>query len=273
VYTGKGTVVYHAANLGYVFLDSAKKEGEMRVAETLADRSRAVPERALAWIRWMGISQDPGRADGESHCLKRILELYVMCAAAVRDDGWREICCLVPWIGGMRKTNLKLSREFASALSTDSVSAFELALTLGMGKLTRHVLRTLIDADNEGRLLEHILEKHPEAFKLMTPREILLHACVACPSDEKAVRIVRALVRREPDLCRMVDRNGFTPLVYTLFAQRVPLFDFRKRCGNIPRHPYLESVLIENGCSPHAKDRFGLSWSDLTTLPQAFPRA
>lgn len=251
-----------AAKLGHALLCMNCSDEAVKAFELLTGRrTGTLNRRKKAWLLWAGFQTEAKQEE----CASRFVTAYAECMVAAKAEGWQDLKCLVPWISGMQKTRRKGVAALESTLVSDSGSKFELYSSLGAIKaLTRPMLRDILHSDDTGNLAEHVLKNRPKAFKLMTPREILLHVCMTCPNDAKSARIVRAVLKKDPDVCRRVDRNGFTPLVYMLLSHRHMTGYERYQFPEPGPRPELEALLIGNGCNPDLKDRFGLSWRELT---------
>lgn len=91
------------------------------------------------------------------------------------------------------------------------------------------------------------------------PREMMLFVCACCPNDAKAVALAEAIEMIAPGQAKSVDVNGWTPLFYSLFKCK----NFKNGRRRFIQAPMLEKWLIEHGCNPRQKDKYGLSWVDL----------
>ena len=221
-------------------------------------------ERAFSWFDFNGFVCESRRYNGFS----QFLEKYIKATVDKQGEGWRDIQFLMPWIVGMRFSRKMFSVTGEEAIAKDLWSALNILVDVGAMKLTKPVVRDILRADNKGEIAEQLILKDREFSKFFTPREALLHLCAACPNDEKCVRLVKLLLKSDPDIVRP-DINGYTPLVYMFFAHRCPQMCYRSR-ATMERRRGLEKLLIDHGCDPDHRDRFGISWSMLDEVAKDY---
>ena len=165
---------------------------------------------------------------------------------------------------------LRGNKMIIEALENDNFAEFILRCDIVGRELTRPIIRELIESSDYGNVCEGLILRYPQTFKMFPAREIALAICACCQSEEKSVRLIRALAKVFPGISGIVDVNGWTPLTYTLFRQKASGGYLRGVYRGKNDAPTLEKLLIELGCDPNAKDKYGLSWREIrAVLPRA----
>lgn len=243
-----------------------RNQGNLRRAENLCHRRGGIEDRARVWFWFNGFTERKYRYN----YFAETLEKYLKAMVVGERPGYGDLRFLMPWVVGMRSKRKRQSAQCEEAIGSDSWSRLRLLQDVGALRFTKPLVRDLLSADDEGKVAEQLF-REGICLECFTPRETLLHLCSACPNDGKCVRLARLLLEVDGDICRKVDVNGYTPLVYTLFAhcwQGVNQMSARI----ISRRRGLERILLDNGCDPLHADRFGIHWKALEDQAGEFIR-
>ena len=233
--------------------------------ERFCTRVGDIRDRAHDWFDFNGFL-DLKRSDTG---FGMFMDRYVKAVVDGRLHGWLDLRFLMPWVVGMRLQRKLLPAVCEEALANDSWSALNILRDIGVMKLTKPVVRDILRSDNAGNIAERLMLEDGIIWRFFSPRDAFLLLCAACPNDAKCVRLGRILIEKDPNACCTPDINGYTPLIYTLFAHRRPFmsshncFLNRRRCD-------FERLLLANGCDPDHEDRFGLSWRTLEPAAKNF---
>ena len=146
------------------------------------------------------------------------------------------------------KRFIPLSEKIVQALQMDSVSMFEMALTLTGKKITIGLLRAILRAC-ASNILIHLLKNRPKSLTaILSPLDLLIYIC-AYPSkgkNEKEINVLEMLEELYPGVCQRTDKLGNTPLWYCLYHGR---------------KEKLEEALIQYGCNPDTRNHLNLSYN------------
>ena len=134
-------------------------------------------------------------------------------------------------------------------------------------RFTRQWLRLIVD-ERGWVLLERLIRRSEEVFKVVKPRRLLLNICADGRFPDKvAAKLVRVLERRCPGIvAKTSDVFCDTPLWYTFYRYQhggkgvAGSLWWHEDMGNLVR------VLKALGCDPDRKNKLGLSWKDVKCL-------
>lgn len=252
------------STLEYVIF-GLKHNNYMKDFSNLFEKGASEHDRAYSWFWFNGFNALKRRWNS----FNIVLEKYIRAMVDKKGEGYRDIRFLMPWIVGMRFKRKQLAAACEDAIKKDSWSGLNIYRDIGVMKFTKPVVRDILRADNQGDVAERLILESKEFEKFFNPREALLHLCAACPNDEKCVRLGKLLVAKDPDICKRPDINGYTPLVYTYFIHRCAQMS-GARGGVLGRRVGFERFLVDNGCDPDYKDRFGLSWQSLNQVAKEY---
>jgi len=146
----------------------------------------------------------------------------------------------------------KFSAKMLEAIRFDSVSLFEMELTLSGKKITVTMLRELFRrcAFN---LIEHLLRKRRKSLEIvLSPQDLLIWLCSlrSNHSLEKKLKLIDSLEELYPGICKCVDKLGNTPLWYYL---RACIYS-----GELTNE--IVQSLVRYGCDPDQQNHLGLSY-------------
>lgn len=182
-------------------------------------------------------------------------EPYIRLMVSRREKGWEDFQNLVP-LSSKGSSIGNAGQSIAEAIINDDFLEFIMHCDLmGVG-LTKSDIQELIEINDAGNIADGVIRKLPNLAMWFPRREMLLYICACCPNDDKSVRLAAAIEAVEPGLAKSVDVNGWTPLTYSLFKKR----HFKNGGHAFIKSPKLEKWLIEHGCDPDRKDKYGLSW-------------
>ena len=138
-----------------------------------------------------------------------------------------------------------ISEDMREALTRDSVSRFELELTLSGKKITIGLLRRILCEHALNILLHSLKHRLKQVTAILSPQDLLIHICAYEPDSAKAVKALDTLEEICPGISKSTDKLGNTPLWYCLY-----------RSGR----EELEEALIKYGCDPDARNHLNLSY-------------
>ena len=138
-----------------------------------------------------------------------------------------------------------ISEDMREALTRDSVSRFELELTLSGKKITIGLLRRILCEHALNILLHSLKHRLKQVTAILSPQDLLIHICAYEPDSAKAVKVLDTLEEICPGISKSTDKLGNTPLWYCLY-----------RSGR----EELEEALIKYGCDPDARNHLNLSY-------------
>ncbi len=140
----------------------------------------------------------------------------------------------------------RLTTEMLNAINKDSVSLFELELTLMGKKITTGMLRRILREHAMNILLHLLKHRLKQVTAILSPQDLLIHICAYEPDSAKAIKVLDTLEELFPGISKYTDKLGNTPLWYCLYI-----------CGR----EELEEALIKYGCDPDARNHLNLSYN------------
>ncbi|MBP5639595.1 MAG: hypothetical protein J6X55_08955 [Victivallales bacterium] len=147
------------------------------------------------------------------------------------------------------KRHYGLSEKMDQALREDSISLFELELTLPGKKLAAWLLREMMRYE-PFNIISHLLLHRTKAMTaILAPQDWLICCCSYVDrrqGAEGAIKVLDALEQLYPGISKTKDKLGNTPLWYCLYKN-----DREK----------LEEALIKYGCDPDARNHLNLSYN------------
>lgn len=178
-----------------------------------------------------------------------------------KREGWRDL----QWTLGEFLRSAAYWREYHEHDELEQVFAVQGAqefcrrLSIAGRRLAMKHIRMMVDWGSFD-LLQDLFAKVPEAWKLLSPRDLLFWVCADGRfKDEAAVRMVKMIESRQPGIVAgTVDVFGDTPLWYTLY--RYQYGGHVDSCGWREHTPKLSRLLRRLGCDVQAKNRLGLTW-------------
>jgi len=179
-----------------------------------------------------------------------------------RREGWRDL----RWTLGESLRAAAYWREnyehdeLERVFAVKDAHTFCMQLSIVGQRLSMKHIRMMIDSGCFD-LLQDLFAKVPKAWKLISPRDLLLWVCADGRfKDDEAVRLVKMIERKQPGIVAgTVDAFSDTPLWYTLY--RYQYGGHVNSCCWCERVPKLERLLRRLGCDAHARNRLGLTWS------------
>ena len=142
------------------------------------------------------------------------------------------------------KRHYELSKKMEQAMAEDSISLFELELTLTGKKLTASLLREIMHY-RAYNIISHLLRHRTKAMTAILAPQDWLICCCSC-ADGRGIKVLDTLEQLYPGISKTKDKLGNTPLWYCLY-----------RCGR----EELEEALIKYGCDPDARNHLNLSYN------------
>ena len=142
------------------------------------------------------------------------------------------------------KRQMELSQKMDQAMGGDSISLFELELTLSGKKLTASLLRGILHY-RAYNIISHLLCHRTKAMTaILSPQDWLI--CCCSYADGRGIKVLDTLEELYPGISKTTDKLGNTPLWYCLY-----------RSGS----EELEEALIKYGCDPDARNHLNLSYN------------
>ena len=144
------------------------------------------------------------------------------------------------------KRHYALSEKMDQALREDSISLFELELTLSGKKLTASLLREMMHY-KAYNIISHLLLHRTKAMTaILAPQDWLICCCSHAGGCQGAeVKALDTLEEICPGISKYTDKLGNTPLWYCLYRSE---------------REELEEALIKYGCDPDARNHLNLSY-------------
>ena len=139
-----------------------------------------------------------------------------------------------------------ISEDMCEALTRDSVSRFELELTLSGKKITIGLLRRILCEHALNILLHSLKHRLKQVTAILSPQDLLIHICAYEPDSAKAVKALDTLEEICPGISKSTDKLGNTPLWYCLYRSE---------------REELEEALIKYGCDPDGRNHLNLSYN------------
>ena len=231
----------------------------LKLQEVLSDvenKRYPLEKRANAWLEYYRL----GGFRGNELLLAKVdwIEPYLKLLISLKAPGYEDLRNLNANLEEFRSLGTWDSLISDSMLK-DSFTEFMLHCDLVGLELKRGHIQELFENDEMLNISLGVIKKAPWLRKEFTPREMLLFVCACCPSDEKSVALAEAIESVAPGQAKAVDVNGWTPLTYSLFKCK----NFKNGNHRFVQAPQLEKWLVEHGCNPRQKDKYGLSWFDL----------
>ena len=230
-----------------------------KLEEVLWDRDGrqyAVDKRAKAWLEYYRL--DGFQGDDLALAKVNWIEPYLNLLVSILAPGYKDLRNLSLNLH-MTESSERWPRLVSESMFKDAFSEFMIHCDLGGISLKRGHMQELFENEGMTNISIGLVKNAPWLRKEFPPREMFLFVCACCPDDEKSVRIAEAIESVAPGQAKAVDVNGWTPLVYSLFKCK----SFKNGRHRFVQSPLLEKWLIDHGCDPTYKDKYGLSWRDL----------
>ena len=145
------------------------------------------------------------------------------------------------------KRFIALSDKMIQALQLDSVSLFEMALTLSGKNISMGLLRAILRA-NAFNVLIHLLKHRPKTLtSILSPLDLLICLCASEFKNENEIKVLETLEELYPGISKSMDKLGNTPLWYCLYHRN--------------SSDFLVQELIRYGCNPDARNHLNLSYN------------
>ena len=142
------------------------------------------------------------------------------------------------------KRQMELSQKMDQAMGGDSISLFELELTLSGKKLTASLLREIMHY-RAYNIISHLLRQRTKAMTAILAPQDWLVCCCSC-ADGQGIKVLDTLEELYPGISKTKDKLGNTPLWYCLYKSG---------------REELEEALIKYGCDPDARNHLNLSYN------------
>ena len=142
------------------------------------------------------------------------------------------------------KRHYELSKKMDQAIGEDSISLFELELTLSGKKLTASLLREIMHY-RAYNIISHLLRQRTKAMTAILAPQDWLISCCSC-ADGRGIKVLDTLEQLYPGTSKYTDKLGNTPLWYCLYKNG---------------REELEEALIKYGCNPDARNHLNLSYN------------
>ena len=139
-----------------------------------------------------------------------------------------------------------ITTDMKNAINKDSVSMFELELTLTGKRITIGLLRRVLIFNAMNILLHLLKHRLKQVTAILSPQDLLIHICAYEPNDAAAIKVLDTLEELFPGISKFTDKLGNTPLWYCLY---------------ISGREELEEALIKYGCDPDARNHLNLSYN------------
>lgn len=140
----------------------------------------------------------------------------------------------------------RLTTEMQNAINKDSVSMFELELTLTGKRITIGLLRRTLRKHAMNILLHLLKHRLKQVTAILSPLDLLIHICAYERNSAAALKVLDTLEELFPDISKYTDKLGNTPLWYCLYKNG---------------REELEEALIKYGCNPDARNHLNLSYN------------
>ena len=138
------------------------------------------------------------------------------------------------------------TEEMRKAINKDSVSLFELELTLKGKRVTIGLLRRILEY-NAWNILVHLLKSRTKAVtSILSPQDLLISICAYGAKNDATVKVLDTLEELSPGISKHTDKLGNTPLWYCLYKRRTD--------------DPLVQALLRYGCNPDQRNHLNLSW-------------
>ena len=219
--------------------------------------------RTAVWMDYLGITEC-----GElREWLRQYLRLYV----SMRADGFKIMRNVSPDIIGHVNRAYNASARLWQAFESDNLAQFELLRTIEGTRLSKTFVRDMLKKNGHGKhILANLIRTDKEISSVFPFDEILFYVCASSIWPWKSITVVRAISEVAPQTIIGVDPFGLTPLDYIYFNLRVGEDqwhaigrgrDFEIDC--FCKWDALASALVELGCNPHHKNKYGISALDI----------
>ena len=145
-----------------------------------------------------------------------------------------------------RQLGWMFTEEMRKAINKDSVSLFELELTLNGKRVTIGLLRRILEY-NAWNILVHLLKSRTKAVtSILSPQDLLISICAYGAKNDATVKVLDTLEELSPGISKRTDKLGNTPLWYCLYKRRTD--------------DSLVQALLRYGCNPDQRNHLNLSW-------------
>lgn len=219
--------------------------------------------RTAVWMDYLGITEC-----GElREWLRQYLRLYV----SMRADGFKIMRNVSPDIIGHVNRAYNASSRLWQAFESDDLAQFELLRTIEGTRLSKTFVRDMLKKNGQGKhILANLIRTDKEISSVFPFDEILFYVCASSNWPWKSITVVRAISEVAPQTITGVDPFGLTPLDYIYFNLRVGEDQWhvigRGRYSEIDcfyKWDALASALVELGCNPSHKNKYGISALDI----------
>ena len=140
----------------------------------------------------------------------------------------------------------QLNGKLERALQQDSISLFELELTLSGKPLQISLLRWILKK-HAYQILDHLLRNRLKALSaILAPQDLLICLCMH-PQGNGALMRLDTLEELFPGISRSTDSLGNNPLWYCLYRHKASSTE-------------LAQALLRNGCDPDQRNHLNLSY-------------
>ena len=145
-----------------------------------------------------------------------------------------------------------ITTEMRNAIEKDSVSLFDLELTLTGKRVTIGLLRRLL-LNNSWNIILHLLKhRTKQVTSILSPYDLLICICVNVSRNDATVKVLDALEELFPGISKSTDKLGNTPLWYCLY-HRSP-------------EDGLVQALMRYGCDSDQRNHLNLSYRICTEV-------
>ena len=219
--------------------------------------------RTAVWMDYLGITEC-----GElREWLRQYLRLYV----SMRADGFKIMRNVSPDIIGHVNRAYNASARLWQAFESDNLAQFELLRTIEGTRLSKTFVRDMLKKNGQGKhILANLIRTDKEISSVFPFDEILFYVCASSIWPWKSITVVRAISEVAPQTITGVDPFGLTPLDYIYFNLRVGEGQWHAigQGRNFEIDCFCEcdalaSALVELGCNPHHKNKYGISALDI----------
>ena len=139
-----------------------------------------------------------------------------------------------------------ITTEMRNAIEKDSVSLFDLELTLMGKRVTIGLLRRLLH-NNSWNIVLHLLKhRTKQVTSILSPHDLLICICAGQSRSDAVVKVLDALEELFPGISQRTDKLGNTPLWYCLY-HRSP-------------EDSLVQALIRYDCNPDQRNHLNLNY-------------
>ena len=139
-----------------------------------------------------------------------------------------------------------ITTDLKNAINKDSVSMFELELTLTGKRITIGLLRRVLIFNAMNILLHLLKHRLKQVTAILSPQDLLIHICAYERNGAAALKVLDTLEELFPGISKSTDKLGNTPLWYCLYKSG---------------REELEEALIKYGCNPDARNHLNLSYN------------